>query len=53
MKVYVFLIKRPKYDDKCGAWPCVYTDKELAEKAFGRVSPVVELEIGEQPNESE
>lgn len=42
MIVYVFLIKR---DQDRVAWPCVYDNLELAEKAFGRSSPVVSVTI--------
>lgn len=39
--VYVFLISRP--NDKGYVWPAAYMDRELAEKAFGRVSEVAEV----------
>jgi hypothetical protein len=42
-KVYVFMIQR-KVDRE--AWPTVYADRDLAEKAFGRVTPVQEVTIG-------
>jgi hypothetical protein len=42
MTVYVFLVKRPIDSE---AWPCVYRDPDLAEKAFGRISAVVAVEI--------
>lgn len=42
MKLYVFLYKRPADTQP---WPAVYTDKDLAEKAFGRISDVVEVEV--------
>jgi hypothetical protein len=41
--VYVFLISRPC--DRGSAWPAVYTSKELAEQAFGRISDVVEVTL--------
>jgi hypothetical protein len=40
--VYVFLIQR-KQDSE--PWPCVYTNAELADKAVGRVSPVVAVNL--------
>lgn len=43
MKAYVFLICRP--NDKGRAWPTVFTDKFLAEHAFGRVSELVEVTL--------
>lgn len=43
MTVYVFLICRDA--DKGVPWPAVYTNRELAEKAFGRISPVVTVHV--------
>jgi hypothetical protein len=40
VSVYVFLVKRA-VDKK--SWPCVYTDRDLAEKAVGRISPVAQI----------
>lgn len=47
--VYVFLMRRPQDRE---AWPVVYQDRELAEKAFGRVSPVVAVQLKESPDET-
>lgn len=44
MTVYLILIRRPI--DK-HTWPHVYVHKDLAEKAIGRVSPVIEVEVEE------
>ena len=43
MKLYVFLIQRPKVDRE--PWAAVFTDRELAEKHTHRVSKVVEIEV--------
>lgn len=43
MKLYVWLMSRSC--DGGSIWPMVYTDRERAEQAFGRVSPVVEVEV--------
>ena len=40
MTVYVFLIQRDRDRE---AWPAVYTSRELAEKALGRVSEIAEV----------
>jgi hypothetical protein len=42
MIVYVFLVQR-KQDSQ--PWPCVYIDAQLAEKAYGRVSAVIPVEV--------
>lgn len=42
MKYYTFLWQRP-IDDR--AWPSIYENQELAEKAPFRVSKVVEVEL--------
>lgn len=42
MIVYVFLIQRQQDREP---WPVVYRDLALAEKAFGRVSPVMPLDV--------
>lgn len=47
MTAYVFLVSRPC--DKGYVWPAVYTDKDLAEKAFGRVSEIAEVEFEAEP----
>ena len=39
-QVYVFLIKR---DQDREAWPAVYTNRELAEGALGRVTAIAEV----------
>ncbi len=44
MKAYAFLMRRPRDTQ---AWPVIYTDRERAEAAFGRVSPVIEVELTE------
>ncbi len=41
--VYVVLTCRPC--DKGEVWPIVYWDKTLAEAAYCRVSPVVEVRV--------
>jgi hypothetical protein len=43
VNLYVFLVSRPT--DKGHVWPAVYTDRDLAEKAFGRVSEIREVEL--------
>lgn len=47
MKVYVWLMSRPS--DNGAVWPMVYQDRERAEKAFGRISDVVEVEVEMYP----
>jgi len=42
-KLYAFLVKREGKDQH--AWASIYTDRERAEQAFGRVSPVIEVSI--------
>lgn len=44
MKLYVFLIKRPRDSQ---AWPMVYQNEQLANDAPHRVSPVVPVEVPE------
>lgn len=51
MKVYVWLMSRPC--DNGAVWPMVYQDHERAEKAFGRVSDVVEVEVEMYPADFE
>jgi hypothetical protein len=46
-QVFVFMVCRPC--DKGQAWPSVYTDRKLAEAAFGRVSQVTEVWLKEWP----
>ena len=42
--VYVFFMKR-KQDNE--PWPAIYTNKELAQSAYGRCSPVMEISMPE------
>jgi hypothetical protein len=46
MEAYAFLMRRPA-DEKMfpGGFPVIYADRTLAEKAFGRISPVVEVSL--------
>ena len=47
-KVYVFFMKRRQDKEP---FPAVYLNRELALKAFGRISPVIEVKItGEKPD---
>jgi len=46
-QVYVFLVKR---DQDREAWPAVYTNRELAESALGRVTAVAEVFFDENGN---
>lgn len=49
MKYFCFLYKRPNVDTQ--AWPAIYHDPALAEKAFGRCSPVVEVNLEEKSDD--
>lgn len=49
MKLFVFLVQRAQ--DRA-PWPCVYTDKALAEKAIGRISVVAELELEREDDQT-
>ena len=44
MIAYVFLMQRPQDKEP---WPVVYRDPELADKAFGRASPVRAVDLSE------
>lgn len=45
--VYVFLAQR-EHDKR--AWPCVYEDRELAERAPSRVTAIAEVSFDENGN---
>jgi hypothetical protein len=49
-RVYVFMVQR-KQDAE--PWPCVYTHADLAEKANGRVSPVIAINLEPKLREAE
>lgn len=46
-QVYVFLVKR---DQDREAWPAVYTNRELAEGALGRVTAIAEVSFDRNGN---